>query len=221
MDVNELYNEFNLVYDNISSHQARGLDKYEISVYMTKAQDILEDTIYNDFEHSEEARKKLSNMLITERIVPSTGNDSYKLYPSSVLFKLDNNVRYIVNEKIKMNNNADRCVRDKFIDIQPCSHDEVDRIIKNPFRYNLNRALRLDTSIGDDKYSEILFKDNHIEYYEIRYIKNADPIILTDLAQLGASINGRTAVNGASLTPELHRQIVEIAAKMAIADYKG
>ena len=48
MDTTEFYNEFNLVYNNLASNQAPGLDKYEISVYLTKAQNMLIDSLYKD-----------------------------------------------------------------------------------------------------------------------------------------------------------------------------
>lgn len=223
MDVNELYEEFNLSYNNLGSNKAPGLDKYEISVYLTKSQDIIEDNLYNEFEHSEEARKKLSNMLMTVDLTVSNIVNNYKLFQDTSMFELPEDLKYIINEKIKMGNNADKCIRNKFVDVQPCSHDEVDRIIRNPFRYNRNRALRLDTSVNGVKFSEIVSKDNNIDFYRIRYIKKCKPIILEDLTTIGnnLSINGETAVSQASLEESLHRQIVELAAKMAYNDYKS
>ena len=226
MDVNELYQEFNLVFNNLGSNIAPGLDKYEISVYLTKSQDIVEDALYREFEHSEEARKKLSNMVVQVDRTASNDVSSHKLTSDSTMFKLPDDLRYIVNERIKMNQNADRCIRSKFVEIQPCLHDEVDRMMKNPYRYNMFKALRLDTSVNGEKYSEIVSKDSNIDFYRVRYIKKCNPIILTDLSSgefegMGLSINGQTAVSQASLDESLHRQIVEMAAKMAYADYKS
>lgn len=223
MDVNELCEEFNLVYNNLGSNKAPGLDKYEISVYMTKSQDIIEDGLYREFEHSEEARKKLSNMLHTEILYPAQDVDNYKLFSDDTMFELPEDLKYIVNEKIKMSSTADYCVKNKFISVQPCLHDEVDRIKKNPYRFNTGRALRLDTSVNGVKYSEIVSMLSGVEYYQVRYIKKCKPIILVDLSTIGdnLSICGETNVSQASLDESLHRQIVEAAAKMAYADYKS
>lgn len=223
MDVNELCEEFNLVYNNLGSNKAPGLDKYEISVYMTKSQDIIEDGLYREFEHSEEARKKLSNMLHTEILYPAQDVDNYKLFSDDTMFELPEDLKYIVNEKIKMSSTADYCVKNKFISVQPCLHDEVDRIKKNPYRFNTGRALRLDTSVNGVKYSEIVSMLSGVEYYQVRYIKKCKPIILVDLSTIGdnLSICGETNVSQASLDESLHRQIVETAAKMAYADYKS
>ena len=223
MDVDELYEEFNLVYNNLGSNKAPGLDKYEISVYMTKSQDIIEDGLYREFEHSEEARKKLSNMLHTEILYPVQNVDNYKLFSDDTMFELPEDLKYIVNEKIKMSPTADYCVKNKFISVQPCLHDEVDRIKKNPYRFNAGRALRLDTSVNGVKYSEIVSMLSGIEYYQVRYIKKCKPIILVDLRTIGddLSIDDKKGVSQASLDESLHRQIVETAARMAYADYKS
>lgn len=222
MNTTEFYNEFNLVYNNLASNQAPGLDKYEISVYLTKAQNMLIDSLYKDFEKSEEARKKLSSIVITAKLQDSMVSGDDHLYGGSKMYNLHNyDIRYVVNEKIKMSSNASMCIKEKFVDVQPVLHDEVDRIMRNPFRFNLRRALRLDVSVDGDRYHEIISKDNHIDYYQIRYIKNPHPIILEELASQGLSIDGFNDASSGELDYTLHRQIVEIAAKLAYADYKN
>ena len=46
MDDKEFYTEFNLAYNNLASNQAAGLDRVEISTYLSKAQNVLEDALY-------------------------------------------------------------------------------------------------------------------------------------------------------------------------------
>jgi hypothetical protein len=100
----------------------------------------------------------------------------------------------------------------------------LDDIIKNPYRFNLHRALRLDTNNG----IEILTKDKNIDHYKIRYVKNPEPIILilsntedspNDYVD-GISFELTNASTG-SLIPELHDKLAEVAAKLAYADYKN
>ena len=146
MNTDEFYNEFNLVYNNISSNQAPGLDKYEISVYLTKSQAALEDALYAEFEQSEEARRKLAPLVKTQKVDAVTIPNSNIIYPEyTTTYKSDvlNDVRYIINEQVKMSNKADRCIKEKHLRVQPVSHDEIDIIVKNPFRFNIGTALRL------------------------------------------------------------------------------
>ena len=231
MTADEFYNEFNLAYNNLASNQAPGLDKYEISVYLTKAQTALVDALYGKFEKSEEARRKLVNVVKTCKCTAITVTDTNKLYYNDTdvfvnTFSLPNDLRYIVNEQVKMKDDiANECMRDKFLKVQPISHDEINTIVENPFRFNERRALRLDTSYtnnADIPYVELLTKINGIDYYKIRYIKNPDPIILDIFDE---TIDGKVNTSGVtylgSLPATTHRQIVEIAAKMAYADYKS
>ena len=240
MNANEFKTEFNLAYNNLASNQAPGLDEVEISIYLTKAQNMLVDALYGEFEKSEEARRKLANLVVTERLVkapienPSSGDTtdttvipvSNILYPQyTTVYTPESNVRYIINEQIKMSSNANTCIKGKHLKVQPILHDEIDTIINNPFKFNIRRALRLDTSYNDTPYIEILTKDNHIEYYQIRYVKTPEPIMIyTNAEYPDDTIDGyvpTTTPRLGSLPSTTHRQIVEIAAKLSYTDYKN
>lgn len=223
MDIHELLETFNLYYNNISSNQAPGLDHYEVTKYFTKAQPIVVDSIYAEYEKSEDARRKLANLVVTAKLSKATVSNDYKLYPEyTTVYTSPTNLRYIVNEQVRMNVNADKCIKGKVIDIQPVLHDELDDIIKNPYRFNMHRGLRLDTNHG----IEILTKDKNIDYYQIRYIKNPEPVLIifdstedsNDYVD-GVQFISTNASNG-SLIPELHDKLAEIAAKLAYSDYK-
>lgn len=223
MTINEFYDEFNLAYNNLASNQAAGLDKYEISVYLTKAQNTLVDALYAEFEKSEEARRKLAPIVVTAKLNPKSVAPDKILYTEyTSTYEPLSNIRYIINEQVKISNESKTCVRNKFIKVCPCLHDELDTTMENPFKFNIRRALRLDVSDGTDSYIEILTKDKNIEYYQIRYIKNPEPIILDDLNNYYGSpnIDGQTNPSTGSLSDNIHRQIVEIAAKLAYQDYK-
>lgn len=220
MSTEEFYNEFNLAYNNLSSNQAAGLNHYEISVYLTKAQKALVETAYGNFEKSEEYRRILANLVKTKQCSPIQVPSSSISYPEyTTCFTLPNEVKYIVNERIKMGTNADRCIRGKYIEVQPVSHDEVERLIKNPFRFTLKRAFRLDTS-GSNVTIEILSKDSHVDLYIVRYIMIPEPIIIEDFSNTTDYVDGKQRLSTGSLLPEFHRKVVELAAKLAYEDYK-
>lgn len=215
MDIQEFYNEFNLVYNNLASNQAPGLDKYEISVYLTKAEELYVDTLYAEFEKSEDARRKLTPIVVTAKLNPITIASNKIIYPDyTTTYEPLDDVRYIINEQVVLGNTNDGCTRNLRLKVQPILHDEIDSVVNNPYKFNNRRALRLDT----DNYIEILTKVKPVSYYQIRYLKNPDPIILDDFDE---EINGRNHITlEGSLPKETHRKIVEIAAKMAYSDYK-
>ena len=195
--------------------------------YLSTIQPIVVDSIYAEYEKSEEARRKLANLVVTAKLpVVTVANDSILYTDYTTVYQEPNDLRYIVNEQVKMNAKANVCVKNKIIDVQPVLHDELDDIIKNPYRFNYHRALRLDTSNG----IEILTKDKQVDYYKIRYIKNPEPVILI-LDETGAEDSEIDEVDGipfkyanrstGSLAPELHDRLAEVAAKLAYADYKN
>ena len=225
MDANEFYTEFNLAYNNLASNQAAGLDKVEISIYLTKAENILTDAIYKEFEKSEEARRKLAKLVITAKLNTVSIPEANILYPEyTATYQPLTDVRYIVSEQLKMSKNANDCAREQYIEVQPILLDEIHNIVKNPYKFNTRRALRLDTSYNNNNYIEILTKDKeHIAYYQIRYVKNPEPIMIYTSAEYTDTIDGyapTTTPRLGSLPETTHRQIVEIAAKLAYADYK-
>ena len=220
MTPQEMCKEFNLYFNNLMSNQAPGLLPYEISVYMTKAQYIIEDELYKSYENSESIRKNLSSLVVSTSIAPSSVTYE-KIDDNSKFFALPSDLRYIVYESVLMNGYADKCVKNQKIHVQPVLHDEYDSIHENPYRFNIRRALRLDVSIGGNKYSEIVAKDNNIASYMIRYIKTPRPIFMDGCASTD-SIEGvlYTGPDAGEMNPSLHRNIVEAAAKLAYQDYK-
>lgn len=220
MTPQEMYKEFNLYFNNLMSNQAPGLLPYEISVYMTKSQYLIEDELYKQYENSESIRKNLSNLVVSASITPASVTYE-KIDANSKFFALPSDLRYIVYESVLMNNYADKCIKNQKIHIQPVLHDEYDSVHNNPYRFNIRRALRLDVFISGNKYSEIVAKDNNIASYMIRYIKTPRPIFMEGCAATD-SIEGvlYTGPDAGEMNPTLHRAIVETAAKLAYQDYK-
>jgi len=66
MTIQEFSEEFDILYDNIRTNTARGLDEYEKSVFLTQAQEILVKGYYNNrLEGNEERRRELANLIKT------------------------------------------------------------------------------------------------------------------------------------------------------------
>lgn len=56
MTTSEFSNEFDILYNNISSNAAPGVTEYEKSVFLTMAQEELVKEIYGVYEQNEEIR---------------------------------------------------------------------------------------------------------------------------------------------------------------------
>lgn len=224
----EFLNEFDLLYNNILSNAAPGLNEYEISLFLTQGQELLVKEFYTgknvfreSFERNEEVTRSLSSLVRTEVLTDQYNpeyikDEKYPATASSYFYQIPHDVWYIVREAVKLSDDV-LCHYGQYVDVVPVTHDKYSRIMKNPFRKeNSSRVLRL--SLDDDIVE--LISEYDIESYLIRYIKQPDPIILTDLTSLGETINGISEETECKLHPLVHRNILDKAVNIAIAAYK-
>lgn len=213
----QMYDDFQLVYNNLASNLAPGLDVYEISMYLTKAYFSLVEEAYNNYEQSEFFRKFLIGLVKSKKIPPSN-SDIEKIASGSIFFKIPEDVLYVLYESLEMSDKANKCIQGKSIKIVPVTHDDFHNTYENPFKFNLKKALRLDISNGDN-YAEIVSKDSSIKSYNIRYIKKPLPIILETLTGED-KIEGIQEETECELNSTVFPKIVQLAAKMAYQNYK-
>lgn len=226
MTPQEFSSEFDILYNNIMSNKAPGLDDYEKSFFLTQAQEILVLTYYNgnnpsndSFEKTEEIRRYLDALVTKETPKAENSKESKErdgFYHTK--FSINNNLWFITYESVVTNDNTIPCYNKngKELMVIPVTQDNYYRIVRNPFRGpNDRRVLRLD--VGKNKV-EIVSKYK-IDSYTVKYIKQPEPIILSDLPE-GLSINNKNKTSNCELNPAIHRIILDNAVKLAIASYK-
>lgn len=232
MTVEEFSLEFDILYDNIMSKGAPGIDEYEKSVYLTKAQlEIIKQydsglNKYNkSFDGSEKRRVDLKELI----------RDFKSTNPIQSALNISSNARFITIPRdvflIKTEKGfiEDPVCGQKEIKIVPITLDEYNEKVNNPFRKpNKNKGWRVDFNsqdLGNNNSVEIITSEP-LQSYHIRYIKYPEPIILTDLtsgdfAGMNLSIDGSTVVQTCELNQEIHREILDRAVELAILDYKN
>lgn len=219
----QMYDDFQLVYNNLASNLAPGLDIFEISLYLTKAYYSYVISLYNQYEKSESARKALIDLVRHSNITPASSQASQdKISKDSTFFSLPDDVFRVVYEAIEMDDSTDTpaCLKNKIIQVTPITHDEFHSVYNNPFRFNKRHALRMDIDINSQRFAEIISTDSHIRYYIIRYIKKPDPIILDNLSGTN-KIEGYQTPKECELNKIYDKDIVRLAAQMAYQDYKA
>lgn len=218
----QMYEDFQLVYNNLSSNLAPGLTLFEISMYLTKAYHSFVQQLYGSYEQNEMTRKALLP-LVTSLTISSpslvTGVDQYKINKDSILYQHPSDLLYIVFEEIKAGDDAPRCFRNKDILVVPVTHDDYFSRKDNPFQMNDGRILRLDTTINGVQYSEIIPPSYSIKKYFLRYIRKPNPIILDALTGTD-KIDGLQAETNCELNQIYFPDIIRNAAKLAYQDYK-
>ena len=247
----EFSQEFDILYNNISSNQAPGLTEYEKSVFLTKAQD---EIIKNYFtgkpngnkyqEGIEDSAKRYSDFscLITVASIPIDYNAPNTIDSRGQVVQLPDDLMISLNEKfeIVLQVSQESTQVDKVIDsyqVIPITLGEYQRLMSKPSGDPLKRQvwkLMGNSSTGNGSIEIIPhWRDgkNEKNRLVIRYVRHPYPIILENLEAQDLTINGKQDIYGSTLTPtsneacelakELHPEILQRAVELAKVFYAG
>ena len=217
MDVQELSNLFDtllqpyIAKDNFGEQNTLAFDEYEKSIFLTKAQEQIVLELYQELEQSEENRKYLSNLIKTGNYVPIGEQDKTLINNNFKSYKVEisNDILFMIYEQCTLND-ENNCINNKIVSVVPTIHDDLDKVLKNPFKFpNSRKVIRLDF----DNKIELISKYN-ISNYKIRYLKKPNPIILVKLEDL--NIDKKQEVSNGETNPILHERIVQRAVQLAV-----
>lgn len=219
MNVQELSNLFDtllqpyITKDNFGKQNTLAFDEYEKSIFLTKAQEQIVLELYQELEQSEEVRKYLSNLIKTDNYAPvgeldeTLINNNFKSYK----VEISNDILFMIYEQCTLSD-ENNCINNKIVSVVPTIHDDLDKVLKNPFKSpNSRKVIRLDF----DNKIELISKYN-ISNYKVRYLKKPNPIILVALEDNLSINNGDTKVSNGETNPILHERIVQRAVQLAV-----
>lgn len=227
MTTAEFSNEFDILYDSIASASAPGLDEYEKSVFLTKAQlELVKEyngpiNKYKDsFEGSDKRRADLRELVTDYSVKPEpytkgvdAGSQIAKLPADMFLIKWETGFY-----------TKPGCSKQTVV-IRPIKYDEYNEKKRNPFRRpNKNDGFRLDIQSEAGVKVVELVTTEPLDSYHIRYVKYPSPIILADLGGISnleaLTIDGIDKRTECKLDGELHREILDRAVELAMVAYK-
>ena len=231
MTTTEFSNEFDILYDNVASKSAPGLDLYEKSVFLTIAQlEIVKNHYLNQnkyqasFEGNEKRRIDLKE-LIKNYETSTKLNSDVGISNLSKFYKLPTDLFLTIQEQVIFDS-TDNCINNKVVKVIPKTHDEYNIQIKNPFKKPDNNSVwRLDYSKQNGIDNVELLSIHDIKKYQLRYIKFPSPIILSplllgDFVGMELSINNQTNEQTSELDESIHDEILNRAVELAVRDYK-
>lgn len=213
MNKQEFIEGFNLLYNNISSNAAPGVDELEMSILLTKAQDeILKNhlvAISKEVKGGIDATSKrqidFSNITVTEKLI-ADNTVTNKLHKNSLVFNLPKSLLYIMNERVK--------IQDKILTVVAVDYLEYDRLTSRVYKYpTKNQVWRIITF--PDKV-EVIFPSNittsmALDSYLMRYIRKPKDIDVTDSGD----------ENPCEVDEILHQEILQRAVEIAKVTYFG
>jgi len=224
MTSQEFKNEFDILYNNIGSNVAPGIDPYETSVFLTQAQEEIVKNYFNEkgnkyqegFADSSKRDLDLSRLVTTSDITGNVATTNLiKLDPRSVFYQIPSDVLFVLNERIAINDG------DKIKNVVPVAlnQHEYDRLSSRPFNEPLKRQcwkmIRQNNTGEFTGISEIITKSNtSVNEYVIRYVKRPQPIIVENL-DAGLSIHGISLETECELNDSIHIEILKRAVELA------
>ena len=219
MNVQEFSNSFDTLLQPYITKDINGnqnnlaFDEYEKSIFLTKAQEQIVLELYQELEQSEEVRKYLSNLIKTDNYVPVGEQDETLINSNFKSYKVEinNDILFMIYEQCTLSD-ENNCINNKIVSVVPTIHDDLDKVLKNPFKSpNSRKVIRLDF----DNKIELISKYN-ISNYKVRYLKKPNPIILVALEDNLSINNGDTKVSNGETNPILHERIVQRAVQLAV-----
>lgn len=156
MTTKEFSNQFDVLYNNIMSNQAPGLDEYEKSVFLTKAQDELvkayfdpkSNKVFEGFDGSEKRQIDFSMLMKTvpESSITPTGGVTLSGLPNAKYFKIPEDILLYINEALTVTRDGVGSVR---LTVVPIDYNEFNRLMSKPFGRPLKKqAWRLINTGG-------------------------------------------------------------------------
>lgn len=224
MTIDEFSNEFDILYNNIMSNQAPGLDEYEKSIFLTKAQDEIIRKYFNPKENKNmEGYDGSPKRQIDFSAITAVANveDEQAVAPqfdtrtNTKAVALPTNIMMIVNETVFVRRDGSLVN----LIVVPVSYTEYARLMSKPYKRPIkSQAWRI---INSSKADIIIGPNDIFEKYSIRYVKTPEPIILTTLSE-GLTISGKSTKSiSCELDPIIHQEILQRAVELAKAAYTG
>lgn len=239
----EFSNEFDVLYNSITSNQAPGLDEYEKSVFLTKAQSEILREYFNSrvdgtnggFDGSQKRQYDFSFLIKTTLLEANLANEDEEGYIPKIdnrgcLFNFPEDYFLSINEVIRDDESSN-----KLYSVASISYSDYQRLMTKPYAYPPKRvAWRLfigtiqktleDTTKVTVPVAEIIgkFVGNSDNWnYTLRYVKKPNPIILINLTDDDLSIEGKKTETPCEFPSQLHQEILERAVTLAKIAYQA
>lgn len=223
MSPQEFSDQFDVLYNNITSNQAAGLNEYEKSVFLTKAQD---EKIKNYFlpqsnekraGFDDNAKRQIDfSSLTTAATIKRFSSPLFDKRSESRSIALPSDVMMVIHEMTEVVRDS----RTVILTTIPIKYEEYSRLMSRPYKRPLKyQAWRLLNYNVKNTADLVVGSNDTITSYEIRYVRKPKPIIIGELD--GLTIEGYTygtegnQAMGCELDPSLHEEILQRAVELA------
>lgn len=220
MSVEEMDNMFDVLYNNITSNQAPGLNAYEKSVFLTKGQDEILKNYFNPkskgnntqegFDGSVKRQVDFSMLTSVETKNSGFENPLFDIRENTKSVGLPSKLMFAINEVVEVTRNNKQVI----LQVIPIKFDEYSRLMCKPYKRPLKyQAWRLTNNSTSNKADIVIGPSDTLTKYTIRYVRRPNPIIVSDLD--GLTIENKSTATECELDPILHEEILQRAVELA------
>lgn len=220
MSVEEMDNMFDVLYNNITSNQAPGLNAYEKSVFLTKGQDEILKNYFNPKSKGNttqdgfdgNAKRQVDFSMLTSVETKSSGfeNPLFDTRENTRSVGLPSKLMFAINEVVEVTRNNKSVI----LQVIPIKFDEYSRLMCKPYKRPLKyQAWRLTNNNTSNKADIVIGPSDILTKYTIRYVRRPNPIIVSDLD--GLTIENKSTATECELDPILHEEILQRAVELA------
>lgn len=220
MSEEEMDNMFDVLYNNITSNQAPGLNAYEKSVFLTKGQDEILKNYFNPKSKGNttqdgfdgNAKRQVDFSMLTSVETKSSGfeNPLFDTRENTKSVGLPSKLMFAINEVAEVTRNNKQVI----LQVIPIKFDEYSRLMCKPYKRPLKyQAWRLTNNNISNKADIVIGPSDTLTKYTIRYVRRPNPIIVSDLD--GLTIEGKSTASKCELDPILHEEILQRAVELA------
>lgn len=238
MTSTEFSNQFDVLYNNITSNQAPGLNEYEKSVFLTKAQDEIIKNYFNPksnrkqdgYDDTPKRQIDFSNITVSKGYTSTDLlSPAFDGHSNTQSIKLPSEAMMVINESATVSRGGDTVN----LVVVPISYDNYDTLMNKPFKRPLKfQAWRIISATKGQ--SDIVIGPNDtLQEYHVRYVKKPHPILTGPLD--GLSINGYEypipnanppqdedkICTGCELDESIHDEILQRAVELAKIAWQG
>lgn len=154
MTISEFSDQFDVLYNNITSNQAPGLDEYEKSLFLTKAEkeivknyfspNSVGNTLKHGFDDSAKRQADFSVLMKTGICTAVSTDTPNKIDDRSYVYTFPTDTFIVVNETVRVKLGGDVKRR---LQVIPLRYDEYTKYMSKPYKRPLkNQAWRLINS---------------------------------------------------------------------------
>lgn len=134
----EFSNKFDVLYSNIMSNQAPGLDEYEKSIFLTKSQDEILKSYFNPsqnkaqegFDGSKMREIDFSSLIVSTRASEVQPVDVDSLVSNSKFYKMPDNILVYINEFATVTRDNSEVK----LTVLPISYTELNTLMSKPYK---------------------------------------------------------------------------------------